>query len=304
MSLIAGARQIKLGQLSYYDRIAWSGFSQKLGEIGYHEINQLPIPDFGSIHVLSRPKSYSPPSFLPRVEPVETSSAAIVHVTDGYNVNYVMLAKPDVRSADGELAYDADVMRRYFTDIAHPLDMMLLPDGWPMPAKGLSILGMYAAIGLAAGVGLGETIYSPFSGVSTSPARFFTDVLFGVSFSFLGILGRTVYESGIRYPALRMGAASRIDVGSYLFGHAAVNSVDQESSAQQFEEAAFLVHNELTSSGEVMDAETVYKALTVIQKLGVEKTDEILQLSNLPLERIVEVAKAHPGSLPLPASAR
>lgn len=295
---IAEAKQIGRGELPFYAELPWKDFSQKLAGLGYRQVTEIPIPKFGSLHVLSR-HDYSPPSFLPRNEPVQMSSAAMVRVygrTDTDKVGNILMTRPGIKQSVEELAHDADVMGRHFTGGARPFEMRLLPNGW-------AILGTYAGIGLAAGVGIGELIHRHTPTMSAVD-RYGLDGVFGFLF-LIGVTGaRLLFENKVRLPLLRMRAASQMDVSSYLFGPEAVNSVDNESRAQQFETAASLVHAELKNSGMVVDPETFYRAFSIIRNLGVDKAEKIAPVTKVPLERIVEVVRAHPGILPAPALAR
>ncbi len=287
-SRFSGAKQIGSGELSLYDNLAWKDFSRKLGGLGYQQVNEVPVSNAGSLHILSR-QNYSPPSFLPRNELVNLSSAAMVKVNniDG-QVGYLLITKQEIRRGVEELASDAEVMGRYFISQARTLETSLLPNP-------LAILGVYAAIGLSAGVALGELLQSQ---VPDSGSRYGTDVAFGILSSMVVTGARIMFERKVRQPLLRRRAASQMDVSSYLFGSEAITSVDCESRAQQFEAAASLVHTELRTSGVAIDPETFYRAFRSIQELGVDETERIVPVTKVPLEKIVQVIRAHPGILP------
>lgn len=296
---IAEAKQIGRGDLSYYAKFPWKDFSQKLGELGYLQVNQVPIPRGGSLHVLSR-HDYSPPSFLPRDEPVRVSSAAMVQVHgEDEKVGHILMTRPGINLSADELAHDANVIGKYFIDKTKLSEVRLSPNGWGV----LATLGIYASSGLAAGVGVGELLYQHTPTVSTE-SRYGMDVAFGLSFLIGFPMARMLFENKVRHPLLRMRAASQMNVSSYLFGSDAVNSIDSESRAQQFETAASLVHAELKSSGVAVDEERFYKAFAIIQNLGVDNAEKIVPVTRVPLERIVELVRTHPGILPTPASAR
>ncbi len=292
---LAEAKQIGKGELSPYAELPWKDFSQKLDRLGYRQVNEVLIPHVGSLHILSR-HDYSPPSFLSRNEPVRMSSTAMVKVYSGKDeVRHISITRPGVQLSVEELVQDADVMGRYFIDETRPFEIRLLPNGWV-------VLGIYAGIGLAAGVGVAELLYSKLPEPKDSTNSL--DVMFGFLFSVGVPMARILFESMVRRPALLMKAASQMNVSSYLFGSEAVNSVNNESSAQQFETAASLVHAELKSSGVTVDEELFYRAFAIIQNLGVEKAEKIAPVTRVPLERIIQVVKAHTGLLPAPVSAK
>ncbi|MBI2580642.1 hypothetical protein HYV85_02440 [Candidatus Woesearchaeota archaeon] len=295
---IAEAKHFGSGNLSFYDGFPWKDFSQKLGGLGYQQVREVPLREWkGSLQVLSR-HNHSLHSFLPRDEPVQVSSAAVVRVSETGEIEYLALTRPGVQKSVEEIARDSNVVAKYFTDAARTFEVTLLRLRHP-----IAILAVYAGVGLAAGVGLGEFIYSHTLPQST-PVRYLIDADLGV----LGAVGvsfaRILFENGVRLPLLQRRAASQMNVASYLFGSEAVKSVEAESRAQQFETAAFLVYDELKRSGVAVDKKTFYAAFKVIQHLGVDKTQEITPVTKVPLEKIVEIVNTHPGLLPIPASAR
>ncbi|MBI3036989.1 hypothetical protein HYY73_04550 [Candidatus Woesearchaeota archaeon] len=293
---LAAAEQFGRGELSHYSELPWKDLSQKLGGLGYRQVTEVPIPHFGSLHVLSR-HNYSPLFFLPRNEPVQMSSAAMVRAYGvDEKVDHLLMTRPGIKLSVEELAHDADVIGRYFTDMTRSFETRLLKNP-------LAILGIYAGLGLAAGVGGGELIYQQFPTTSTD-GRYVLDVALGFFSSLAVPAARILFESKVRYPLLRMRAASQMNVSSYLFGSEAVNSVDNESRALRFEIAASLVYFELEKSGVAIDKETFYSAFAVIGKLGLDKAERITPVTKVPLERIVQIARAHPGLLPTHASAR
>ena len=295
---ISEAKQFGSGELSPYSKVPWKDLSQKVGELGYQRVSQVRISDHSSLHVLSR-QDYSPPSFLPRKEPVQLSSVVMVQVygkVGADNVHHISITRPGINLSIEELTHDADVMGKYFIDRTKPFETRLLRNPW-------AILGAYVGVGLATGVGVGELLYSTLPEGSRGP-RYFMDSAFGFVFAFGVPMARVLFENGARFPALRMKAVSQFNVSSYMFGHEVVNSIYNESRAQQFELAASLVHAELTKSGVPVDEETFYRAFTIVKNLGVDKTEEVAAVTKVPLERIVEIVRAHPGILPAPALSR
>lgn len=229
---------------------------------------------------------------------MHVSSAAMVKVPRSTGkVSYILITRPGVKQSIEGLAHDADVLGRYFSSSARPLELRLFPNTnrWAW-----AVLGIYAAIGLAAGVGGGELLHSK-SQEQNIVFRYFLDAFLGAFSSLIFPAARILFESNVHHPVLRMRAASQMNVSSYLFGPQAVISVNDEFRKQQVEEAAELVHSELEKSGVVVDPETFYSAFSVIQQLGIDKAEEVTPVTKVPLEEILRVVKTHPGLLPVHA---